>query len=157
MGNHVLRPLIVFACLLVVILTVQAVVVPPDFGVGARGYMYGWHRKGNEAEWKAVKARYKMTDYCKDCHRDNHRDLQQSSHAIIKCENCHGPAMEHPSDPPKLRIDKSRALCLRCHYYLPYPTSGRARVRGIDPEKHYPDTECATCHNPHRPNQEGVK
>jgi predicted CXXCH cytochrome family protein len=78
-------------------------------------------------------------------------------HAIIPCEDCHGPATDHPSDPPKLAIDKSRGLCLRCHSSLPYPTSGRSQIRGIDPDTHNPDVECVMCHNPHKPSLEGLK
>jgi hypothetical protein len=65
--------------------------------------------------------------------------------------------MEHPDNPPKLTIDKSREQCLRCHAYLPYPTSGRAVIRGIDPDNHNPGIECISCHNPHNPNLEGIK
>ncbi len=68
----------------------------------------------------------------------------------IECENCHGPALEHPSDPQKLTIDRSRELCLRCHTYLPYPTSKRAEMKGIDPDQHNPGGECVGCHNPHQ-------
>jgi hypothetical protein len=81
----------------------------------------------------------------------------QTPHAIIQCENCHGPAREHPSNPPKLEINKTREQCLRCHFPLPYPTSGRANIRGIDPEKHNPGVECSMCHNPHKPKVEGMK
>ncbi len=80
-----------------------------------------------------------------------------SSHAIINCENCHGPAFEHPSNPSKLIIDRKREQCLRCHYYLPYPTSGRGNIKGIDPEKHNPGIECVMCHNPHKPDMGGMR
>jgi predicted CXXCH cytochrome family protein len=113
--------------------------------------MYGWHRHSNEEDWKKFKVKYMGKEYCKECHSDKYDSINKTPHRIIQCENCHGPAIDHPSDPPKLVIDKSRALCLRCHFPLPYPTSGRANIRGIDPDKHNPDMECATCHNPHNP------
>jgi len=156
MKNHVLRPLFVFIGVLVLALVARYLYVPKDFGVGERGYMYGWHRKGNEEDWKKFKVKYQGKGYCKDCHGDKYDSINKTPHRIIQCENCHGPAVDHPSDPPKLTIDKSRALCLRCHYPLPYPTSGRKNIRGIDPAVHNPDVECATCHNPHNP-MEGLR
>ena len=107
---------------------------------------------------KALPAVFRKHDveYCKGCHEDKVTSLQSSPHTIIPCEDCHGPAMDHPDNPPKLTIDKSREMCLRCHAFLPYPTSGRAVINGIDPEKHNPGVECVSCHNPHNP-MEGLK
>lgn len=153
MKNHVFRPLFVVIGLVGIVLIARLFIVPKDFGVHERGYMYGWYRKSNEEEWKDIKVKYQFNnEFCKDCHGDKYDSLMQSPHAIIKCENCHGPALEHPLNPAKLHIDKSRQLCIRCHTYLPYPTSGRANIRGIDPDKHNPDIECSMCHNPHKPN-----
>jgi hypothetical protein len=157
MKRHVWRPLFVVIGLVVLVLIVRHFLVPEDFVIGERGYMYGLHRKSNEEEWKAVTVKYKSEEYCKDCHSDKYSSIMETPHAIIQCENCHGPAMDHPSDPPKLAIDRSRAQCLRCHYPLPYPTSGRSNIRGIDPDKHNPDIECVMCHNPHKPTLEGMK
>ncbi|MGE5237194.1 MAG: cytochrome c3 family protein [Chloroflexota bacterium] len=158
MKNHVLKPLFVFLGLVVVILVARLFVVPKDFGIWERGYMYGFHRKSNEDDWKAFKVKYQFDNgYCKDCHAENYDSLNRSPHKIILCEDCHGPVLDHPSEPAKLSIDKSRAQCLRCHYPLKYPSSGRANIRGIDPETHNPDIECATCHNPHKPNLEAFR
>jgi hypothetical protein len=156
MKSHVLRPLIVVVGMVILILLARLVVVPKDFGAHERGYMYGWHNKANEQFWKDFKVKYQGAEYCKDCHDKNYASIKKSPHRNIECENCHGPAVDHPDNPPKLAIDKSRAQCLRCHYPLPYPTSGRAQIRGIDPDKHNPDVECAMCHNPHKPNLEGL-
>lgn len=158
MKNHVLRPIFVVIGLVIIVLIARLFIVPKDFGIWERGYMYGWHRKGNEEDWKAVKVKYKFdNEYCKGCHADKYDSIIKSPHAIIKCENCHGPALDHPSEPVKLQIDKSRQLCLRCHTRLPYPTSNRANIRGIDPATHNPDIECSMCHNPHKPSLEGLK
>jgi ribosomal protein S27E len=115
--------------------------------------MYSWHRRGNETDWKKMPVKYQGREYCKDCHSDNYNAINQSPHRIIQCENCHGPAVNHPSDAvPKLAIDRSRTWCLRCHAHLSYPTSGRKKIKGFEnPAKHNPGTECATCHNPHNP------
>jgi hypothetical protein len=163
MKNHVLRPLFVTIGIVVLILLVRMVYVPKDFGIHKRGYMYGWHRKGNETDWQNFKVKYQGTQYCKDCHSDKYGSIMKSPHKIIPCEDCHGPAgnaegVVHydPDKLPKLPIDKTRALCLRCHYPLPYPTSGRANIPSIDPDKHNPGMECVTCHNPHNP-MEGLQ
>lgn len=139
------------AGIVAVILAARAVLVPADFGAHDRGYMYGFHRLGNEADWKAQEPLYKTDSYCEGCHPDKVEMRASSPHVIIPCEDCHGPAGNHPDDPPKLAIDPGREQCLRCHAYLPYPTSGRAVIRGIDPEKHNPGMECRLCHNPHNP------
>jgi len=156
MKNHVFRPLFVIVGIVILILLARIAYVPKDFGVNDQGYMYGWHRESNEEDWKKIKVKYQGKEYCKDCHTDKYVKNMSSSHKIIQCENCHGPAVDHPDDPPKLVVDKSRELCLRCHFPLPYPTSGRTKIRGIDPLKHNPDIECSTCHNPHYP-MEGLR
>ncbi len=158
MKNHVLRPLFVVIGIVILILLARTVLVPKDFGIWQRGYMYGWHRHGNEEDWKNFKVKYMGKEYCKDCHSDKYDSINKTPHKIIQCENCHGPAgtpegvVHYDSDKrPKLPIDKSRAQCLRCHFPLSYPTSGRANIRSINPDKHNPDIECSTCHNPHNP------
>jgi hypothetical protein len=155
--NHVWRPLYIVLAVVALILLARLVIVPKDFGYYERGYMYSWHRKGNEAEWKAVKVKYRTNAYCKDCHRDKYDDLVKSPHAAIMCEDCHGAALDHPKDPPTLTIDQSRDLCVRCHFYLPYPGSGRSKIRGINPETHHPEAECILCHYPHNPTREAKR
>ena len=147
---HVFRPLLVVLALGAAILAARTLVVPKDFGIHERGYMYGWYRKASEEDWKKLQVKYQGRDYCKDCHTEPFRRLHSSPHGMIECENCHGPAIDHPSDPQKLSIDRSRELCLRCHSHLPYPTSKRAEIRGIDPDGHNVGLECVSCHDPHR-------
>jgi hypothetical protein len=161
MKNHIWRPLFVVIGIVIVILVARTALVKKDFGIQERGYMYGWHRKSNEEDWKNFKVKYQGKDYCKDCHPDKVESINKTPHRIIQCENCHGPAFGVTSDHwseqrPKLEIDKSRGLCLRCHFPLPYPSSGRAKIRSIDPDKHNPGIECSTCHNPHNP-MEGLR
>ncbi len=156
MKNLVLRPLIVVIGIVALILAARVFYVPKDFGVHERGYMYSWYRKANEEDWKKIKVKYQGKEFCKDCHADKYDSIKGTPHKIIQCENCHGPAGDHPDNPPKLALDKSRAQCLRCHFPLPYPSSGRAKIKGIDPDKHNPDIECSTCHNPHKP-MEGLR
>jgi len=130
--------------------------VPDDFGIQDRGYTFGFHRLGNEQDWKEFPAKYKGSDYCAECHEENSESLAKSGHGIIPCEDCHGPAFRHPEAPEKLTIDRSRGLCLRCHSQLFMPSSQRNDLPGIDPQTHNADIECAECHNPHNPSLEDM-
>jgi predicted CXXCH cytochrome family protein len=155
MKSHLLRPLWVILVFVAFSIIARQFVVPSDFGVGERGFMYSFYRKSNEEEWKAFKVKYQSKEYCKECHEDKYKSNMASKHKIIQCENCHGPAIDHPENPEKLTIDTRRALCIRCHSYLPYKQSFRSKVKGINPEEHNPDMECVMCHNPHEPDLEG--
>jgi len=150
---HVWRPLYVVLGLVAVILIFRTVWVPEDFGIHGPDYLYSWYRKSNLEEWKSFKVKFQGKEYCQDCHQDPWQQLRSSFHANIECENCHGPAIDHPSEPAKLAIDRSRELCLRCHSFLPYPSSKRAEVRGIDANSHNPGLECGSCHEAHKPSK----
>lgn len=154
MKNHLWRPLLLAIVLILLGLGFRIMLVPDDFGAHERGYMYGWYRKGNEAQWRAVKVRYQGTEGCRKCHPDKYDDIIGSPHGRVGCENCHGPNLDHPTDPPTLTFDRRRELCLRCHAWLPYAASGRSRIKGIDPATHNPEAECVLCHYPHNPKRE---
>jgi predicted CXXCH cytochrome family protein len=136
--------------------------VPNDFGSGKHGFMYSFHRQSNLEEWKKQPAKYsttgreKMHEYCGECHEKIVKVRSAKLHGIIACENCHGPAYTHPEKPEKLVIDRSRELCLRCHTSLPYTTSERKRIPGIDPKEHNPGIECVKCHDAHNPKLEDM-
>jgi len=151
--SHVWRPLYVALGIVALLLILRMVLVPSDFGVSEQGYMYGWHRKSNEAEWQKISVKYKGSDSCKECHESNYETITSSPHADIGCENCHGPQGNHPEEPTALVIDRTRELCLRCHLKLPYKTSDRGNLKGISPEAHNPGSKCVLCHNPHDPGQ----
>lgn len=152
---HVFRPLFVVLVLIAGILIARTFIVPKDFGIHEQGYMYGWYRKSDEDKWKAVKVKFQGQESCKDCHPAPYQKHRLSPHAPIQCENCHGPKIEHPSEPAKLVVDRSRDLCLRCHTYLSYPSSRRAKIRGIDPGQHNPGMECVGCHDAHQATKPG--
>ena len=157
MKSHVWRPLYVVIAFVVAILVFRYFYVPKDFGSGSRGFMYAFHRKSNEEEWKRQPVKYldtgkqKMHEFCGKCHGNEVKVRREDLHGIIPCENCHGPALSHPEEPRKLTINRSRELCLRCHTSLPYTTSERKRIPGIDPKTHNVGLECVFCHDPHNP------
>ena len=160
MKSHVWRPLYVVIAFVAALLLFRYFYIPKDFGSGKHGFMYSYHRKSNEAEWMKQQVKYrdtgkqKMHEYCGTCHGGEVKTRSQDLHGIIPCENCHGPALNHPVEPRKLVIDRSRELCLRCHTNLPYTTSERKRIPGIDPSTHNPEMLCVECHNPHNPRLE---
>ena len=157
MKNHVLRPLFLAIAFVALILLARTLYVPADFGVNGKNFTFGFHRKGNIDEWKAFPVKYsKGKEVCQECHEEQYEANSSSKHALIQCENCHGPIQGHPETPDKLTIDGSRNLCLRCHTRLPYPSSHRSDLPGIDPEEHNPDTECRECHNVHKPDLEDM-
>lgn len=156
MRNHALRPLWLALVLVGGILTLRYFMVPEDFGVHGRNFTYGYHRLSNIDEWKAFTVKYQGSESCADCHEENSQDHMSSKHRNIQCENCHGPALEHPDNPETLVIERSRELCLRCHAKLDYPNTDRGALRGIDPASHNPEAVCSECHNPHKPDLEGL-
>lgn len=157
MRNHVLRPLFAAIALVALILTARQLMVPSDFGVHGESFTYNFYRADSVMDWKNFPVSYKGREYCGECHEENAASIASSKHAIIQCENCHGPAMDHPDDPEQLTITRSRDLCLRCHASLAYPGSLRGEIAAIDSGDHNPDEECVECHNAHNPNLEDME
>jgi len=156
MKNHVWRPLYVVLVAIALHLVLRHFLVPPDFGVHGRNFTYGFHRASDIQDWQAMPVKYRGRDFCAECHPENSAANASSKHASIQCENCHGPAVNHPEEPEKLVIDTSRDLCLRCHAALLTPGSERSRIKGIAPDTHNPGMPCSDCHNPHKPNLEDM-
>jgi hypothetical protein len=156
MRSHVLRPLWVAIGLLAVVLVARQFMVPADFGVHGKNFTYGFHRLGNIQEWKDFPVKYQGRERCARCHEENTEAIADSRHAIIQCENCHGPGVGHPRQVETLPVDRSREQCLRCHQALPYPGSQRMALPAIDGATHKPRRECRACHNPHHPDLEDM-
>lgn len=156
MKTHVLRPLFVAIAGVALLLTARHFYVPDDFGVNGKNFTFGFYRKGNLEDWKAVPVKYKGKQYCAECHEEQYEGNMASKHQMIQCENCHGPALNHPDEPEKLTVDKSRDLCIRCHSKLAYPNTARGEINGIDPEEHNTESVCSECHNPHKPSLEDM-
>jgi len=157
MKNHVLRPLFVVIAGVALLLVVRHFIVPSDFGVEEGGsFTFNYHRLSSNDDWKNYKVKYRGREYCQECHEEKVEEILASPHSVIQCENCHGPAIDHPEDPEVLSIETSRLLCRRCHAFLPYPQSNRADMPAINPEKHNPSENCVECHNPHNPDLENM-
>ena len=98
MKNHVLRPLWVAIALVAVILVARQFLVPEDFGVHGDSFTYNYYRLGNVQEWKEFPVKYMGRERCARCHKKNTREIADSKHANMQCENCHGPGAGHPKD-----------------------------------------------------------
>lgn len=156
MKNHVWRPLIVTLAGVALLLIARSIMVPDDFGKHGDSFTYNFYRQGSIDDWKNFKVKYRGKEYCRECHEEKVTENLASPHKVIECENCHGPAIDHPEDPETLTIDTSRLLCLRCHARLPYPQSHRAEMPAVDPQEHNIDADCIECHNPHNPDLEDM-
>jgi hypothetical protein len=156
MKKHVFLPLLVVTICVTLLLIARNMVVPSDFGVNGENFTFGFFRLSSIDDWKNFKVKYRGRDYCQECHEEKVEEILNSPHAVIQCENCHGPAIDHPEDPEVLPIETSRLLCRRCHAFLPYPQSNRADMPAINPEEHNPGENCVECHNPHNPDLEGM-
>ena len=157
MKSHILRPIYILIVVVIAGLVARSFFVPADFKAVDGDYKYQWHRVGSEDFWKNFTVKYKGTTYCADCHTDKFDLIKVSKHAMIQCENCHGAALDHPENPEKLVVDKSRELCLRCHAKLPYrPVTYTALPKGNiafkmqDPDEHNPEYQCVECHDVHK-------
>ena len=157
MKSHIYRPIFIFVGMIIAVLIVRVFAVPADFKAVDGDYKYQWHNVSNEDFWKNFTVKYKGTKYCEECHDDKAALIKASKHANVQCENCHGPALEHPEKPEKLAIDKSRDLCLRCHAKLPYRpatyaslATGPIELKMQDPDEHNTDFECVECHDVHK-------
>ncbi len=151
MRNHLFRPLFLVIGFVITVLVARYFAVPDDFGINGRNFTYGYYRLGSIEDWRQFPVAYRGRKYCIECHDEEARTITSSVHKAIQCENCHGPARKHPEDPERMQINRDRALCLRCHSALPYPSSQRAKLPGIDPSNHNPEAMCVDCHNPHNP------
>jgi hypothetical protein len=154
MKSHVLRPLWVAIALVASVLIARVFLVPDDFGVHGDSFTYNFYRLSNVQEWKDFPAKYQGRERCARCHEENAEAVAASKHANMQCENCHGPGAGHPEQVKKLPIKAEREHCLRCHEHLPYPSSQRAALPGIDGATHGKQRECRKCHDPHQPNLE---
>jgi hypothetical protein len=128
----------------VLFLVVQALFVPPGFGV------YGHFRAGALDDNRARPLTYAGQASCEDCHTDVAAVRKVGKHHGVSCEACHGPLAGHAADASTAQARRPDAgkLCVVCH------SANVAKPRGfptIVAEDHAGTESCLTCHLAHNP------
>jgi hypothetical protein len=142
--EHLARVAGLFLAGVILFLVVQALFVPPGFGV------YGHFRAGALDDNRAHPLSYAGQAACQECHADVAEVRKAGKHGGVSCEACHGPLSGHATDPsaaPAQRPDAGK-LCLVCH------TANVAKPQGflaIAVEDHAGTESCLTCHTAHNP------
>jgi len=142
--DQVRRLAVVLIALVALLLVARVILIPPTFGEK------GHYRAAAVDSIAALPLHYAGHDICAACHPPETQRKAASFHRSVACEVCHGPAVEHTSNPieRKPAIPRDRTFCVRCHAYNPARPTGFPQ---IDPVTHNPMQPCYTCHNPHDP------
>ncbi len=109
-----------------------------------------------------------MTAYSAEGHQDGLEGIVGTWVAPgIHCEECHGPGSEHAmaGDKMKIKLDRSSALCGKCHIRgekAKIPAKGgfiehHEQYNEYTASPHAGKIDCVTCHDPHKPARFGVK
>ena len=150
-GKHITRLLIIILVLAVGFLVVRSLLIPKSFG------NYGHYRGDNIKEQMNLPLVHLGSSSCKDCHETQYGNWQDSSHATVNCEVCHGHWEIHNGRVKTMTADKSKDACMICHQKL----TGRPEKfpQIVSFSKHMEDNEmqeedlqnCLECHDPHEP------
>ncbi len=142
--EHLARVAGLFLAGVILFLVVQALFVPPGFGV------YGHFRAGALDDNRAHSLSYAGHSTCEECHSDVAEVRKGGKHGGVSCEACHGPLAGHATDPSTSKAQRPDAarLCPVCHI------ANVAKPRGfpaISVEDHAGTEPCLTCHTAHNP------
>jgi hypothetical protein len=134
-----------FAVFIGLFLLARYFLVPETFGE------YGHYRGASLGENAALELHFAGKEMCSMCHDDIASDLQGDQHRFLSCEVCHGPGMDHANSPEEHQLARpgERGHCGKCHFV--HPAKNKEIILQVEPEEHYPENECITCHNPHKP------
>ena len=155
--DHIIR----FSLLIIVVILgffiVRTYMVPDTFGVHG-SYTYAYYRADAKIEQAALSVVYQGTEHCSACHASQAVTLNDSGHAALACETCHGSFKAHNNNTrERMAISDVVDSCMLCHEALnarpddfPQIPSFAAHLANQD-ETLLPDMNCATCHDPHAP------
>ncbi len=135
---------IIFAVMITSLLIVRAFLVPESFGE------YGHYRADAVDEIMSQDITYAGYEACYDCHDEQYELKQNSHHANVSCEVCHGAAAAHINEPDEFTpsAPRERGYCPLCHGYDPARPSGFPQIITV---LHNPGQACISCHDPHNP------
>ena len=102
----------------------------------------------NRLAWADRTVRYGVSQ-CANCHIEHVATVATSRHAIVSCELCHAPTVDHPGKDPSVVAAlpaSDSATCVACHEKV----GGRpATLPEVEVIFHYPAVDCLLCHDPH--------
>ena len=144
MPQQVKRLVVIFALMIASLVLARIFLVPPTFG------KLGHYRSAAIDSVLTQPIHYAGQQVCVDCHDDIVEIKEESRHATVACEVCHGPVAEHADDPDTQLppAPRERSYCPLCHGYNPSRPTGFPQ---IDPITHNPVKACISCHDPHQP------
>lgn len=158
-SKHIWRAAILLIAGVIFVVSGRHFLVPASFGKA------GHFRNDSIGEYMEKPVMHGNDISCKKCHQDKYQSHAEGKHAVVRCENCHGPVVTHADGKDKIadaRVVRSWELCVFCHQPL------RARPKDfpqLDFREHLlsedvpvkaniPQKICFMCHDPHNPGKE---
>lgn len=149
-ARHVFRVLLLLLVVVAAVGLGRTLLVPRSYGAA------GPYRFDNVAEQaRARPPLHGGAASCAACHAERARKVSGGAHAKVSCEICHGPLGLHVREGAKvaeMRVDRSYALCARCHRKIDGRPAGFPQVAL---EQHVQGSlgpqVCLDCHDPHSP------
>jgi Doubled CXXCH motif (Paired_CXXCH_1) len=149
-ARHVFRVLLVLVVVVAVVSIGRGFLAPKSYGD------YGSYRGANVVEQARIREpRHGGAESCTSCHAKQAQARTEGGHKRVSCEVCHAPLVAHVEAgvvKAKMPVDRSYALCARCHR----KTEGRPeKFPQVVLDQHVPvaleEGVCLSCHNPHSP------
>ncbi len=152
MPVHIVRLLLLLAAFLFLAVTARNYVLDPSY------YQFGDYRGDAVIELAAGPPQFRGPAYCEACHSGRHTEWTAGAHRSVKCEACHGPAREHPTDGTMPKLTDTIKLCTLCHEAMPTRPAAQPQIVVAEhPFKNDGALQCMTCHNPHSPRISGQR
>lgn len=158
-SKHIWRVVILLTIGAVFVVSGRHFLVPASFG------KMGHFRYDSIGEYMAKPVMHGGDASCAKCHQDKYDTHAKGKHAVVRCENCHGPLALHVADGKKIaaaEVHQSWELCELCHQ----PLKSRPRdfpqvdfrahliAKDIPVKGAIPAKVCFMCHDPHDPLQQ---
>ncbi len=165
MPKHIARLIMLLAAVVTLAFAARYLLIPHSY------YRYGHYRGDAVAEIAGAAPLYQGARSCAACHRVIFDQWSASAHHV-QCEDCHGPAGEHPRmGAPPLRVDPdthqvlmhsryrlaagrmlvpsdTAHLCLQCHASIAGRPTAQPQVAASE---HAGTQQCVACHDVHSP------